>query len=472
MSTKALNPAGIKTDLKKELLKKPEALSRNWTEGHLLGTLMSLAWPVVISGVLNNIGPTIDMICVGKLGSVSVAAVGVAGMLVMLLDSLKMGLDMGTRAMIARYIGAGDHDAANHAAIQGYVVTIGFAAVVGTTGAVFASQILQIMGLSPEVVEQGAPYLRIEFIGILTLGLIRQNEGTMQSSGDTVNPMKIAIIYRIFHTLLCPCLVFGWWIFPRLETRGAAYTGIISACLGSVIGIYYLVTGKSRLQLRFSRFHPDLNVIWRVIKIGVPASVTGMQRNFGYLLLTWLVVPFGTIAVAAHTLTQRIDQFVNIGSMGLGQASGILVAQNLGANKRIRSEKSGWLGASLCTATMLVGSAILWFWGPDIIRLFNSEPNLVAVCNTFIRIQIVSYLVFGYAIALQQALNSVGDTVPIMLIVLLSIFGLQIPLAYILSRYTSMGVYGTRWAIVIGTVFMAVIYAIYFQMGRWQRKNI
>jgi len=448
------------------------AINRDWTKGHLFGNLMSLAWPVVISGTLNNIGPTIDMICVGKLGSASVAGVGVAGMLVMLLDSLKMGLDMGTRALIARFVGAGDYRMANQVALQGYVVTIGFAAIVGTIGAIFAEEILQIMGLSSEVVAQGAPYLRIEFIGILTMGLIRQNEGTMQSSGDTVNPMKIAIIYRLFHVALCPCLVFGWWIFPDLGTSGAAYTGIISASLGSVIGIWYLLSGRTRLRLRFTEFHPDADIIWRIIKIGVPASVTGMQRSFGYLLLTWIVVPFGTIAVAAHSLVQRIDQFINIGGFGVGQASGVMVAQNLGANKPVRAEKSGWLGASLCTMIMLVGSVFLWFWGPLIIRIFNSEPNLVAMCNTFIRIQIVSYLTFGYAISLQQALNSVGDTLVIMVIVLVGIFVFQVPLAYLLSGYTSMGVYGTRWAIVIGTVVMAVSYAVYFRKGAWKRKMV
>jgi len=369
--------------------------TRDWTKGHLFGNLLSLAWPVVISGSVNHIGPVIDMIWVGKLGSASVAGVGVAGMLVMLLDSLKMGLDMGTRAMIARFVGAGDKKAANNAALQGYVVTIGFAAIVGTVGAIFAGSILRVMGLAPEVVVQGAPYLRIQFIGILTMGLVRQNEGTMLSSGDTVNPMKIAIISKLLHIILCPFLVFGWWIFPRLETSGAAYTGIISACLGAGIGLWYLLSGQTRLKLRFAEFHPDGDMIWRIIKIGIPASVTGMQRTFGHLLLTWLVIPFGTIAVAAHTLTQRIDQIINIGGMGLGQASGILVGQNLGANQPVRAERSGWLGASLCTVTMIIGSIILWFWGPHIIRIFNSEPDLVQVCNTFIRIQILGYLVFG-----------------------------------------------------------------------------
>lgn len=412
------------------------------------------------------------MVWVGKLGSASVAGVGVAGIIVQLLDSLKMGLDMGTRAMISRFVGNGDIRGANHVALQGYVVTISFAAIVGTLGAIFAGPMLRMMGLTPEVVTQGAPYLRIQFIGILTMGLVRQNEGTMQASGDTLNPMRVAIIYRLFHVALCPFLVFGWWIFPRLETSGAAYTGIISSCLGAVLGLWFLLTGRTRIRLKFKEFHPDANIIWRIVKIGVPASVTGMQRTFGQLIVTWFVVPFGTIAVAAHSLTQRIDQFINIFGAGLGSASGVQTAQNLGANQPQRAEKSGWLGASLCTVIMVATAPILWFWGRDIIRIFSNEPNLVELSYIFLRIQIVSYLVFGYAIALQSCLNSVGDTVPAMLVVLLSIFVVQVPLAFLLSQHTGLGVYGTRWAMVIGTVVMALSYALYFRMGAWKRKKL
>jgi putative MATE family efflux protein len=417
---------------------------RDWTQGGILRNLLALAWPVIIGSCLNNIGTTIDMIWVGKLGASSVAGVGVAGMLVSLLDSLKMGLDMGTRALIARHIGAGDRDKANTVALQGDIVTIGFAATVGVLGVIFSSSILRVMGLSPEVVAQGAPYLRIQFIGILTMGLVRQNEGTMQSSGDTVGPMRVAIVYRLFHIVLCPFLVFGWWVFPRLGVSGAAYTGIISACLGAALGLWLLLTGRTRLTLRFRGFRPDFGMIWRIVRVGVPASVTGMERTFGQLIMIGLVVPFGTLAVAAHTLTQQVDQFINIAGGGLGQASGIMAGLNLGAQRPDRAARSGWVGASLYTAIMVLVSLPLFLWGRNIIAVFNNEPGVLVIGTALIRIQILTYLALGFAMVLQQCLNGVGDTLTTMLVVLFSMFLVQVPLAFFLSRYTGLGVYGTR----------------------------
>jgi len=445
---------------------------RDLTKGSIFGNVLSLGWPIIVSSSLTSLGPTIDLIWVGKLGVAAVAGVGVASMLVSLLDMFKMGLDLGSRAMVARFFGAGDYHEANGVALQGYFITIAFAAIVGTIGFILAELILKIVGLPPDVIAQGAPYLRIQFIGILILGLVRQNEGIMQSSGDTVNPMKIAFFYRFFHIVLCPFLVFGWWMFPRLETVGAAYSNLISACLGAAVGLWILTSGRTRITLNFKNFRPNPNLIWRIVRIGVPASVTGIERNFGQILLTWFVVPFGTVAVAAHSLMQRIDQFLHMPGGGLGQAAGVIAAQNLGAGQPERAEKSGWISAGFFTVIMSVASLAIWFWGRNIIGIFNNEPHLVEVANAFLRIEIVSYMVFGMAQVLQMCLTSVGDTVPTMLTVLLSTWGVQVPLAFLLSRFTSLGVYGTRWGIVSATVVRAATYSMYFRSGRWKRKKV
>ncbi|MBN2238880.1 MAG: MATE family efflux transporter [Dehalococcoidales bacterium] len=443
---------------------------RDWTQGSIPRNLVSLAWPVMINSALTSIGPIIDMIWVGKLGSASVAGVGIASMLVAVLDAFKMGLDMGTRAMIAHFVGAGDYRSANHVALQGYVVTIGFAAIVGVLGALLAGPILTVFGLSPDVVEQGAPYLRIQFIGILTMGLVRQNEGTMLFAGDTVNPMKIALVYRIFHLVLCPFLVFGWWIFPSLGTTGAAITGIISALLGAALGLWYLLSGRTRLRLDFRDFHLDGKMIWRIVKVGVPASITGIERSFGQLVLSWFIVPFGTVATAAHSIVLQVTGIINVAGSGVGQGSAILAGQNLGAKQPDRAEKSGWYGAFFYTGIMVAASIIVWFWGKYLVGIFNNEAELLIVGATFLRIQIVTYLCSGFANVLQQCINGVGDTTTTMLVVLFDMFAIQLPLAWFLSQHTGLGVYGTYWAIVIGTVVMAFIYTAYFKHGRWKQK--
>ncbi len=444
---------------------------RDWTKGNIFRNLLSLSWPLLIGNILTSTGSIIDMFWVGRLGSASVAGVAVSYLLVQLLDAFKMGLDMGTRAMIAHFVGAGDHKMANHVALQGYVVTIGFAAVVGTIGALLAGPILRMMGLAPEAVAEGAPYLRIQFIGIITMGLIWQNQGTMQFSGDAVGPLKVAIVYRAVHLALAPFLIFGWWIFPRLGTAGAAYTGIISASVGAAMGLWFLLSGRTRLKLSFRNFRPDPKMIWRIIKIGVPASVTGIERSLGQVVITWFIAPFGTVATAAHALVLQVTMLVNIAGSGLGQGAAVLVGQNLGARQPARSEKSGWLGVASYSVVAVLASIVVWFWGENVLRIFNNEPDVLAIGKIFLMIQVLTFLFSGCEVVLQQCLNGAGDTMPVMIITLLG-FAVQLPLAFVLTRYTGLGVNGAYWAIAIGTIVMAASYTAYFKAGLWKKKRL
>jgi putative MATE family efflux protein len=451
---------------------KRDALDRDWTKGSIIGNLWSLSWPMMINQSLNMIGPTIDMIWVGRLGAAAIAGVGVSGMAVIVVNSIIMGLGMGARAMIARFIGAGDAGGANHATMQSLVVCAGFAVVIVPTGILLAEPILILMGLEADVIAEGTTYMRIMFVGEAFMVFRMMTEGIMQASGDSVTPMRIAVFFRLFHVALCPFLIFGWWIFPHLGVSGAALTNVISQSIGLVLGLWVLFSGRSRLRLTFRDFRLDGNMIWRIVRIAIPASVMGTQRSFGNLVLTWFMVPFGTLAVAAHTLCQRVETFIMMAGMGLGMGGGVLAGQNLGAGQPERAEKSGWLAAGIAEF-LTVGCAVaILLWAESIVSIFSPEPGVIEVAASFLRIAAVAFFIFGLEPVLMHCLTGTGDTLPPMLATLLSFWLAQIPLAYFLPKVTELGVYGVRWGMVVGRVGNAVALAVYFKLGRWKRKKV
>ena len=445
---------------------------RDWTQGGIVRNLLSLAWPMTISGSLNMLGPTIDMVWVGKLGTVAMAGVGIAGMAVMVVNSARMGISTGTRAMVARFVGAGDEEGAQHVAQQAFVISAVFSITMAVIGIFLAEPILSMFGVEAGVVREGAAYMRVMFVGSVFMSFRMMAEGVMQASGDAITPMRIMIGTRLFHVAICPFLIFGWWIFPRLGVTGAAMTNIFSQSLGTVLGLWFLFSGGTRLQLTLKNFSLDPPMIWRIVRIGIPASITGLERSFANLVLMWFIVPFGTFAVAAHSLIQRVDSFLHMPAMGVGQAAGVLAGQNLGARQPERAEKTGWTAAGLFTCVMVIGSVVIWFWAEKVVGVFNTEPSLVEIASTFLRIEIVSYMVFGLVMVLTQCLNGIGDTMIPMVTTLVTMWGVQVPLAYFLPRVTNLGVYGVRWGIVTAIVMRAVIYATYFKLGRWKRKQV
>jgi len=427
---------------------------------------------MTISSSLNMLGPFIDMIWVGRLGAASIAGVGIAGMAVMLVNSAMMGLNMGMRAMVARFVGADDVEGANHVARQAFVISASFATVMAVIGIFLAETILRLLGVEADVVAEGAAYMRIMFVGSMAMSLRMVAESTMQAAGDAMTPMRIMIVSRILHVALCPFLIFGWWILPRFGVSGAALTNVLSQGLGLTLGLWVLFSGRTRLQLTLSKFWLDRNLIWRIVKIGIPACINNMERSVVNVVMMWFIVPFGTLAVAAHTVMQRLEMMLMMPGMGLGQAAGVLAGQNLGADRPERAERSGWLASGLVTGIMVVGSVAVLFWAENIVGIFNKEPGLVDIASTFLRIQTVGFLVLGVAAVLTNCLNGVGDTMTPMVASLGSMWLVQVPMAFFLPRYTSIGVYGVRWAMVTALAVRAFTYVIYFRLGRWKRKRI
>lgn len=446
-------------------------ISRDWTKGNIFKNLMALSWPMAVTNTLMMLGPTIDMIWVGKLGPTAIAAVGISGVVTWLAQSAMMGLTAGMRALIARSIGAKDVETANRAAQQAVVITAFYSALIAVLG-IFSEQIMGIVHSSPEVTELGAAYLRIQFIGGATMSFRMMMDSIMQASGDSMNPMWICVVYRLFHIVLCPFLIFGWWFFPELGVSGAALTAVISQTLGVVLGFGILFGDKSRLKLSFRGFRLDFGIIWRIVRIGFPALVAGIQRNLVQFFLQIFIAPFGTVALAAHAVNQRFEMMIAMPAMAFGMGAGVLVGQNLGAKQPERAEKGAWLALGLVEAFSILSSLALFIWAGPAIGIFNDEADMVKLGVEFLRISLVGYIVMGFMFVLMNCLQGAGDTIPTMVIGIITTWLIIIPLSYFLPKYTNWGVYGIRWAMTGSMVVGGLANFIYFRTGRWKKRRV
>jgi putative MATE family efflux protein len=452
--------------------KKGSNLTRDWTQGSILNNLLGLTWPIVVSQSLLMIGPFIDMVWIGRLGPASVAGAGVATLVIFVANSTIMGLTTGMRALIGRFFGAGDKKMAVHASMQSFVIGAIYSVIIAMIGIFFSEKILMLFGVEPEVVREGAIYLRIEFIGIMTLTLDTFNNGIMQSSGDSVTPMRITFFFRIIHLVLCPFLIFGWWIFPAWGVSGAAASTVISQAIGGIIGIWILFSGRSRLRLNINNWRLDAAIMWRIVRIGIPNCLMHIQHHLSLLALVWFISPFGTTALAAHTLWTRIDAIPATIALAVGMGSGVLGAQNLGAGKPERAGKSGWAAAGFTAIFMLLCMIVIYLWAEAISGIFTDESNLIALTGEFLRIAAVSFIPLGVSMTIRQFLNGVGDTVPALLFELIPAWLILMPLAYLLPEYTEMGVNGVRWALAIRWLVGGSCYVIYFLVGKWLRRKV
>jgi putative MATE family efflux protein len=447
-------------------------MQKDWTQGPILKNLLLLSWPMIVMETLYVISQVIDMVWIGRLGDAALAGAGIANIVIMLVMSADFGIIAGVRAMIARHIGAGDIPGAKRVAGQALMIGVIWGAIVTVPGYLFAPHLMSMFGLAPDVIAQGTSYMRVMFSAWVAMEVLLGGLYIIQSCGDTINPMKLELSIRIVHVTLCPFLVLGLWIFPHMGVAGAALSNVISQILGAGIGMWLLFRGHTRIRLSFSDFHFDFNLVGRILKIGIPALIMNLQRAFGTMILTWFFAPFGTLAVAAHSIASRVEMFIFMPSMALGSGAGVLVGQNLGAKKPERAERGAWLAMGIVEIFMVVCAVLLLIFANPIIGIFTTDPELVKVGAAFLRIATAGYVVLALTTVLQNCIASAGDTLPNMIISIVAVWVIQLPLAYVLPHFTSLGVYGIRWAIVISTIITALITLAYFRTGRWKTKRV
>lgn len=459
---------------KPEVVKKSAAdrSVRDWTSGSIFKNLLLLSWPMIISNIMAMIGPTIDMIWVGRLGPDAIAAVGVSGIIVMFIMTAMMGVAIGARALIARFIGMKQPADAVRVARQAFLIAMGLSIVIAAAGIILSDTILGLMGVEEEVLRLGSAYLKVNFCGavIMSSGMIC--ESIMQSSGDTITPMIIGIISKIFHVALSPLFIFGWLFVPGMGVVGAALANVASLSIGLASSLFVLFTGKTHLHLHLKGMRIDPALMGRILKIGIPGVVMMAQKNLSNLIVMKIIVHYGTFAVAAHTVLQRVEMIFFMAGVGMGSAAGVLAGQNLGAGEPERAGKSGIYAIGIAETFVIIACTLAFIFPASVISIFTRDPELIKVTTVFLRIGVVGYLMCGLEPVFLNFFTGVGDTTVPMTFEVGTTWCLLLPMAIIFPKLWGLGVLGVRWAMALSFVMLTCGYVIYFLTGRWKRKQV
>jgi Na+-driven multidrug efflux pump len=156
----------------------------------------------------------------------------------------------------------------------------------------------------------------------------------------------------------------------------------------------------------------------------------------------------------------------------MGQAAGVLVGQNLGAGRPDRSYRSAWTAMGFGALASLIIVIFVRWKAELIVRIFNSDPELVRITSRYVRIINFQFMTMCGATIFAQALNTAGDTFSTMIASIATLLGIELPLSYLLASLTSWGVYSRAVATVISTTVRFLLYISFFQWGKWREKRI
>lgn len=447
--------------------------SREWiTEGSLLRALVRLAVPMLVGGILQNLQSMIDLFWVGRLGHIAVAAVAMSGTILMVLFPMLMGLSTGTVALVARAVGGGRMEEASRAASQSFLLAFILGGVSGALGWFFSPHLFSLLGASPEIISQGVLYLRIALLGVFTVFVLFIGNAALQGAGDTMTPMYVMAISNVLNMVLDPLFIFGLGPFPRMGVAGAAVATVLAQAVAAAVALTVLVTGRSHLHTHLRQWKPDRVLAWRILRIGLPGSGQMLSRSLMSAVLMRIVAGCGVAAVAAYGIGLRFHMIMLMPAFSLGGAAATLVGQNLGAERPDRARRSAWLAAVVDMALMAAGAALLMAFAPHLIGIFNRTPEVIRVGAEYLHTVSPFYIFAALGIILGRALNGAGDSLGPMIITILTLWGLQVPLAVVLSRIWPSPTQGIWWAIAIAMVANALLMTAWFRVGRWARMKV
>lgn len=440
--------------------------------GPIASTIFKLAWPIMIGNTMQVVYNLADTFWLGKLGAEAVAALSVGFPLIFLMVSIGAGLTIAGTTLVAQYMGAGDEVMTNKVTGQIFLVVGSISVVLAGFGVYFNKVVLQLMGAPANILGDATAYLNIIFAGIPFMFAFFIFSALLRGYGDTKTPMKLMIFSTILNIIIDPILIFGVGTIPQLGVRGAAFATIFSRAIAGFIGLYILFKGKKGLTLSLKALKPNFKVIKKILVIGFPSAAEQSVIALGMTFLMSIVSQFGTLVVAAYGIGTRILSVVMLPSRGFATATTTMVGQNLGAEKINRAEKSAWISTGIILVVLTLLALVFNLFPRTIISIFNSNPEVIEIGVSFLRIVGFSFGFLGVRFILGGSFRGAGNTVIAMILAIIALWGIRLPLAQYLSINLEWGTNGIWWGMFLSNFITAIIAAFWFKRGGWKERVV
>lgn len=443
---------------------------RDHTRGSPIVSLFVLAVPMLASSGLVVAFQLVDLSFLARLGEEPMTAVIMVNQtLRQFAMMLVMGIAFGTQALIARAVGEGDIDHAEHVAGQVVVVGACLAALVATAGLLGAEFLFSLPGPDQSFYAYGVPYLRLIYLFSFGMMGVQLFSAILGGAGDTTTPLFVMALQISVAVVTEWTLIFGNLGAPALGVKGVALGIAAGQITAMSVGMGLLFRGRSRVHLRRRHLVPDPTVLKQVLKLSWPPAVqmaTGVAMTLTYLRLAGR---FGETVQTAYAVGLRIGMIVPMIGFPLAGAAATLVGQALGAGNLPRAWRAIRVGLLVHGSIMWTFAGVLLLFRERIMGLLSSDPEVIAVGAEYLLFLAGAFLAWAFYFVFLRSLQGAGDMLVPMAISLGSTL-FAIPLAVFLSLHTDLGRLGLWTAFLTTSWLSTIATGLRVASGRWTRR--
>jgi len=442
------------------------------TRGSLSRNLLIVAWPIMLSFLLQMLHNLVDAFWLGKLGRTALVAPTITMNIVFLGLSLAMGMGAGGTTLVSQFRGAGRFQEMRKTGGQMLLLLVVCGFLLSGISFLFSAEILRLMQTPKDAFSETHIYLRWVLLGVPFMFTFLVYQSVLTGIGDTVGPLKINFITVALNMVLDPLLIFGIGPFPKLGVAGAAIATCFARFIAAIIGLHQLFSGSRGFLLTGEDLKPDRSIILKIVKIGIPMGLGQSGTSLGFTLLMGIVNSFGSAVTAAFGIGTRIIHIAMVPAFGLSQANATAVGQNLGRGYEERVSQSVRRACILIGVILVPITTAMFIWGRDISRIFIDDPAVIQYGKELFRITSPSVFAFGFVMVLMGSFQGSGHTVPVMVLNLSRLWLLRIPMTYVMAIVYGMGPTGLWWAMFVSNAVIAVAAMFWFSRGTWRASVI
>jgi putative MATE family efflux protein len=427
---------------------------KDLTRGPIVGLLLQLTWPMtfgMLGMVLFNLA---DSYFVGKIGVTELAAIGFTFPAVLIINSVILGMGIGTSSLVSRSINRTERFVvqrmASHAILLGLVTAV----VLICVGQLTIDPVFRLLGASEEALVHIRGYMRVWYFGLLFVVIPMIGNNIIRATGDTFTPGLIMTTVALVNILLDPLLIFGWGFIPAFSVQGAAIATVSARGVSLLYTLYILIWRERLLTVHIGTIQEVWYTWKKIAYVAVPAMSTILITPLSTALVTRIVAVIGESAVAAFGVVSRLEMFSLIIVHALGTVMTIFSGQNWGKGVIGRVRRGFYAASSIAVVWGVFLFAVFSLYAEQVAGLFTSEPAVIDIIARYLVIVSFSYAFQGIMMVGMSMFNGINQPLPSACLSALRVFVIYVPFAWLaVSNQWLSGVFWSACAanIITGT---------------------
>ena len=450
-----------------------------WLKNSTRADVINIAWPVLVELLIGALFGMIDMMMLGRIGdnslaAASVTAVGMTNQPLFIGLSLVQALNVGGTAMVARYLGSGRFDKIETTLKHVMLLSLLMLAIpLSILGIVFTDSIMNFMGAQADALQAGRNYFRIIMVGFIFQSFNMSISAVLRGIGETRTPMKINLMANFLNVIGNALLIYGLLGFPKLGVTGAGLSTAISHVIASIFLFSYIIKGKSIVKFNIRKsFKFDKDIIYNLVKIGVPASLEQIVLRTGLLLFVKIVAGLGTVVYAAHQISLNILSLSFQPGQAFGIAAASLVGRSLGASELSQAEDYAKETRKIGSMISTFMAVIFFFFGPQLVGLYSKDPKIIENASMALKIIALVQPFQSSQFILAGGLRGAGDTFWPLAGTFVGVLLIRVVLAHVFVNIFGYGLTGAWMAVFVDQFVRWLFVYLRFRTGHWKYIKI